>query len=231
MSDPPYDPPSADERTYSVNELADEAGVTRRTVHYYISQGLLSSSGGEGRGTRYSQSHLDRLRLIRELQREHLPLAEIRQRLERLSDDQVADLLASGDVMPEPRGTAFDYIQSVLAGTSRRAGAAPMPSLRPPMAPGTAASLAFAAPAAQQVPPPPAGAMPATQAAHGSRSVREAAPDYNAEPSVPSRSQWERITLASDIELHVRRPLSRIQNRAVDKLVGIARQLLEEDPS
>ena len=45
------------------------------------------------------------------------------------------------------------------------------------------------------------------------------------------RSQWERIVLAPDIELHVRRPLSRTQNKRVDRLLTIARELLEEDPS
>src|SRR6478752_2153096 len=102
---PPNDPTASPERTYSVNELADEAGVTRRTVHYYISQGLLPPAGTEGPGTRYRESHLERLRLIKELQREHLPLAEIRSRLERLSDDQVRDLLNVGDSLPEPRGS------------------------------------------------------------------------------------------------------------------------------
>jgi hypothetical protein len=47
----------------------------------------------------------------------------------------------------------------------------------------------------------------------------------------PTRSQWDRIVLAPDIVLHVRRPLSRLQNRAVDRLIGVARQLLEEEPS
>src|SRR6185369_12346149 len=103
-------------------------------------------------------------------------------------------------------------------------------AVRQPSAPGAAASLA-APPAALKVAPSVAAGAPATQTGYVPRSVREAALEYDAEPSVPSRSQWERITLAPDIELHVRRPLSRIQNKAVDKLVGIARQLLEEDPS
>ena len=258
------------DRTYSVNELADEAGVTRRTVHYYISQGLLPASGTEGRGTRYGQGHLDRLLLIRELQREHLPLAEIRQRLERLSDAQVADLLATGATLPEPRGTAFDYIQSVLAGTNRRALTIPQP--RPALKASVAALRPAAAPAAPAAPPGPAPApaippvpgqpgqppapadhsraavadrMPAIgparaiQGAEPPHQVREPAPYAAVQPVAPaeagsrsvSRSHWERIILAPDVELHVRRPLSRIKNRAVDRLVALARQLLEEDPS
>ncbi len=47
-------------------------------------------------------------------------------------------------------------------------------------------------------------------------------------PSI-ERSQWERIVLAPDVELHLRRPLSRSQNKQVDRLVTIARELLEED--
>jgi hypothetical protein len=43
------------------------------------------------------------------------------------------------------------------------------------------------------------------------------------------RSQWERIVLAPDVELHIRRPLARAQNKQVDRLVTIARELLEED--
>jgi len=41
---------------------------------------------------------------------------------------------------------------------------------------------------------------------------------------------WERIPLAPDVELHVRRPLSRTANRRVERLVTIAREILEDQP-
>ncbi|MDH4143531.1 MAG: hypothetical protein OEV61_13060, partial [Chloroflexota bacterium] len=47
----------------------------------------------------------------------------------------------------------------------------------------------------------------------------------------PQRSQWERIGLGPDVELHIRRPLSRSTAKRVDRLVEIARDLLEEDRS
>jgi hypothetical protein len=61
-----------------------------------------------------------------------------------------------------------------------------------------------------------------------------------AEPFVPfdsgppedtptTRSQWERFTLAPDIELHVRRPLSRHMNKQVEKLIDAARDIIKED--
>lgn len=213
---------------YSINDLADRGGVTRRTVHYYISQGLLPASGTEGRGTRYGKPHLDRLRLIRELQREHLPLAEIRQRLVHLSDTQIADLLARGEVLAEPRGTAFDYIQAVLSGTSLRAFEQPAPSNA-----SSPAAAQAARPAAAALVPQARALLSRAKGAGAAppRQVAEAAAQYS-QPSQPStRSQWERISLAPDVELHVRRPSSRLQNRAIDRLVAFSRQLFEEDPS
>ena len=44
-----------------------------------------------------------------------------------------------------------------------------------------------------------------------------------------TRSQWERIPLDPDIELHVRRPLTRQHNKRVERLIAIARELFEED--
>ena len=106
---------------YSLTDLADLVGVTPRTVRYYIAQGLLPSPDKVGPAARYTEGHLDRLRLIRRLQREHLPLAEIRTRLEPLDDDEVRELLGTEPVAVagEP---AIDYIRSLLAksaGTTR----------------------------------------------------------------------------------------------------------------
>lgn len=57
--------------------------------------------------------------------------------------------------------------------------------------------------------PPPAPADKATASRRGS----------------PARSTWERITLHPDIELHVRRPLARADQRRLDELLEHARRL------
>ena len=54
---------------YSLQDLADLAGATPRTIRYYIAQGLLASPGRVGPGTTYTEGHLNRLRLIKRLQR------------------------------------------------------------------------------------------------------------------------------------------------------------------
>lgn len=64
---------------YKVSELADKAGVTKRTIHYYISKGLLLPPNGSGVNSTYDDSHLERLLLIKKLQNEFMPLNKIRE--------------------------------------------------------------------------------------------------------------------------------------------------------
>ncbi len=105
--------------TYTLPELAQAADVTPRTIRYYIAQGLLPSPGQAGPGARYTEGHRLRLSLIRQLQREHLPLAEIRQRLAALEDFQIETLLAEqAERTSSHRAgeSALDYIRGVLGG-------------------------------------------------------------------------------------------------------------------
>ena len=78
---------------YTLSQLCEMAEVTSRTVRYYIGQGLLPSPG-MGPAAEYTPAHVDRLRLIKRLQRMHLPLSAIRARLEGMTDKQVTGMLA-----------------------------------------------------------------------------------------------------------------------------------------
>ena len=194
-----------DDERYPLTELADLAGVTPRTVRYYLAQGLLPAATQSGPATRYGDAHLARLRLIRRLQAEHLPLAEIRRRLDGLDDGDILQLTDDASP-PPPDGSALDYVRSVLSG--------PRPQVR-----------AFRRPAASmQSPTSPPNAL-AERLGH--TEGPSAAPA--ATPAPADRSQWDRVVLSADVELHIRRPLSRSQNKQVDRLVTIARELLEED--
>jgi DNA-binding transcriptional MerR regulator len=64
-----------------IAELARRAGVTPRTIRYYVTEGLLPALAGQGQRRAYGQVHLDRLETIRELKAAYLPLHEIRRRL------------------------------------------------------------------------------------------------------------------------------------------------------
>jgi DNA-binding transcriptional MerR regulator len=182
---------------FDLNDLCQQTGVTTRTVRYYVQQGLLPSPG-LGAGARYGEGHLARLRLIRRLQAEHLPLAEIRRRLQSMDDEAVETLLASAVTAGQaPVNSAVDYVRAVLEGSSAQAPAPhrPLGPVAPPSAPPSS--------------PPRTGPLP--------------------RPAAADRAQWERIALTPDIEVHVRRPLSREDNRRVDKLLEKAQELFRPE--
>jgi DNA-binding transcriptional MerR regulator len=63
--------------TWSLAELAEETGLSPRTIRYYISRALLEGPVVAGRGAAYDAGHLARLRKIQELQSQGAMLAEI----------------------------------------------------------------------------------------------------------------------------------------------------------
>ena len=78
----------------AVADLARQAGVTPRTVRYYVTCGALPRPEFRGRRTRYGDEHLLRLRAIAALQKEGLELAEIARRLAAMSRTEVEAYLA-----------------------------------------------------------------------------------------------------------------------------------------
>jgi DNA-binding transcriptional MerR regulator len=205
--------------SFDLNELSAAASVTPRTVRYYVQQGLLPSPGTRGPGTRYERAHLDRLQLIRRLQRQHLPLAEIRLRLDALDDDGVREALATVADLPEPspRSSALAYVRELL---SRHAPYASVQQTPAPIAQHTAARPE--APSAKV-----ARTLSGIFKAHLADAGTLSAP---LQQSRTTRSTWDRIPLAPDVELHIRRPLSREQNRQVERLIEAARDLFAEEP-
>ena len=210
------------ERTHTVQDLADLADVSPRTIRYYVAQGLLPPPGQVGPGAHYGEGHLARLRLIRRLQREHLPLAEIRSRLAALDDASVVELIEA-DAAPAPEGSALDYVRSILGDPGR----VPPVDQRSLGAPASRAVFALSASPRLR----PMGVAESQPAPYGPPPSPPHVPAQPSTENAGARSQWDRVTLAPDIELHIRRPLSRLQNKRVDRLIAIARELLEEDPS
>jgi len=166
-----------------IHELADQAGVSVRTIRYYISQGLLPAPDTKGRYATFNEEYRLRLELIRRLKEAFLPLKEIRDRIAGLDPAQVQALLDQLDggtpnisleknfilsepqnasYEPKPMSSALDYLSQVM-GTQGVARSRPRPN--------------------QPASPPPA------------------------QPAVRSPQQvesWQRIVLAPGLELNVR---------------------------
>ena len=218
------------EDPYSLSDLARLADVTPRTVRYYVALGLLPSPEAAGPATRYGEGHLARLRLIRRLQRDHLPLAEIRIRLERMADDEIIATVSALDARePDPSqdpGDTLAFVRSLM----QQAGVRPTVADRGPtpavsvrrMAMAESLDEAWADPADA---PPPSARTPSAPVP--SAAGAGPAPASPPRPG-PDRTTWERLVISPDVELHVRRPLDRTTNKRVDQLERIARELFED---
>jgi len=79
---------------YSIQELCDQTGLPRRTIHFYIQQGILPPPSGSGLGARYSAGHLVRLKLIPLLRQQGLKLDDIRRKFHSNDPAGLEQLLA-----------------------------------------------------------------------------------------------------------------------------------------
>ena len=184
---------------FTIGELAQAAGVTTRTIRYYVAQGLLPPPHGGGRVASYGEGHLHRLELIKLLKQEYLPLNEIKALLACLDDDAVTGLLKEKrQPPPTPApGAAKEYLQALLnppaesspllrqiAADKAVRPSEPSPSARTPAAPSRSGRLARRSPV----------------------SAENARPDEATSSAQEAATEWQRYSLHPDVEVHVRQP-------------------------
>lgn len=79
-----------------LDELANRAGVSPRTVRYYIQRGLLPPAEFRGPDTAYDERHLHALRAIKRLQEDYLPLDAIASTLEGKTEAELRRIAERG---------------------------------------------------------------------------------------------------------------------------------------
>jgi DNA-binding transcriptional MerR regulator len=193
-------------REWRIAELAARAGVTPRTVRYYVAEGLLPPPGGAGQQRTYSGEHLLRLAAIKRLKEAYLPLDEIRRRLAAVGPGELERLAEAPEAAP-PTG-ALDYIAAVLAA-------------QPPHQPTGGAAAPH---------PPPYHVAQAQQDAGTGRhpgAMAQERPDSEA----PRSTVWHRAVLAPGVELHYQEGGNDARrDAAVARLIREGRELLSSPP-
>lgn len=112
-----------EEKTYTIDEIEKQTGFDRRTVAYYVQQGLIPKVGRRGPRTRYSQLFSERLqfiRMIRDLQDQgaigSMTLSDFRDLFQSVPREKIAEIVAgreSTPVSPELASTD-DHRQEVV---------------------------------------------------------------------------------------------------------------------
>ena len=108
---------------FDIQGLSDASGVSRRTIHFYVQQGLLPPPNGAGLSASYNENHLLRLRLIPVLRQQGLRLDEIRQRFQHMPDHEMAKVLQGppSSIVPAPAQSAKLPASSDEASSGHRA--------------------------------------------------------------------------------------------------------------
>ena len=184
------------QKRYLIGDLADLAGVTVRTIRYYTEKGLLPEPDRSNKYAYYTSAHLERLELIRKLKELRLPLWEIE------------DVINSGD---------SENLQKLLdqANESPRLNVITDRFETPISKPGDSALEYISS------------LVDAKQIINENRiSSAPRSPARSQSPSQPApASQWTRVEISPDIEIHFRQPLKPEQQKRLDQLLAEASQI------
>lgn len=216
----------------TLSELVERAGVSVRTVRYYITEGLLPPPITTGPGSSYGPGHLLRLHLIQRLKDAYLPLKEIRRRLAGLDD---ADVRA---ILTREEDAAVATLLAETTADAAMASAREYLSMMESRAHYRTAPLDFALPEAA----PPSvrarstrSAFPTAPEAPASSLLEPVAPDQGDEafamvrgdhpPADGGQGLWRRIPLGDAAELMIAESAYSRHRERVDWLVRWARKV------
>lgn len=209
-----------DEERYSLQELADAAGVSTRTVRYYITEGLLPPPVQAGARSYYTRHQLDRLLLIGLLKDAFLPLKEIRRRLAALGNDELRQALEEAEQAGALASSSTDEDQIERSFALRAPATMPLsfPGHEPPEPTERDEALDYInrvlgerkAPRGHILPPRPAPPMPPHRPPGDNRT-------------------WRRLPIGDEAELVVSDELYRRRKERIDALITWAERMLTQD--
>jgi DNA-binding transcriptional MerR regulator len=93
---------------YGIGDLADLGGVSRRTVRYYVQEGLLPAPLGLGRGSHYGPAHLEQLLKVKAMQEAGRTLDEIKRALGGRGKDAARE--SADESVPSPERSVWRRI-------------------------------------------------------------------------------------------------------------------------
>ncbi len=183
---------------YLIGDLAEKAGITVRTIRYYFELGLLPEPDRPGKFAYYTDEHLERLEVIRKLKDLRLPLWEIEQVLKKPDSGELQNLM-------ERMETSNPQVRAI--------------SIAPDEGKATNSALEYI----EYI----MGAQQQVSGSSKSPMQLKAQPPLSKSPMPAQSSRWTRIEISPDIEIHCRQPLGSRQQKKLDQLIELAKQLFE----
>lgn len=215
---------------FTISELTEASGVEPRTIRSYVEKGILPGPDSLGRGARYPQDSLDRLKVLQLLRdaNRSLTLDQIRVLLQSLGPSELRGLadgrLRIGAVLDTdalggspPRSAAVEYLRG-LQQPSKRPNLPPHLNVRGDASPNVAEC---------RIDDRFDDQLPVLEEA--ARALAQLAGLTSASRSVRGE-HWYRLPLTPDIELSIRGNFGSDQLAQLHRIGDALRSLLTKGP-
>ena len=219
---------------YTIESLSKLVGLQRRTIRNYITQGLLRGPDSLGRHARYTDYHLKRLKLIKQMKLVlNLSLSEIRRLLNTAGSNEdltFGDIkLAAGSMPDDETETESSGLSEAMAPMSAMPASSPEPE---PEEDELSAldfirqrkALTEGTPALRQ-----RGRHRSAPVGGPIEDLLQQLRDLLAHAAVTRKTrgeEWVRLQITPDIEIHVRGHLSSEQLAGFEELSDMMRHIL-----
>jgi DNA-binding transcriptional MerR regulator len=219
--------PTHGDSTFRARELARLAGTTVRTIHYYVSEGLLPPPEGLRRHAIYTRAHLARLQVIAALRDEGLSLTAIRNRITALSDDGVLSVLDTVNRFQESTDAGEVTVLGLIEAAVADQTAEPLNDAHTDRSSSMPEHRLMSASSAQQA---PEGDTARDYVDRMLRRSPDAPPRPERQPRrrptpTPPPETWYQFEIEDGIELRIRE--DRYQRRRIHRLVDVVRDIVQ----
>jgi DNA-binding transcriptional MerR regulator len=194
---------------YTIEQLSELTGYSRRTIRYYVEEGLIDSPAGRGKGGFYFDSHLNKLGIIKQLQERGMSLSAISAYMKQ-------------NTVPGQRSYG-EYAN--LSADSRISGQ-PFPGARDRT--GMMRKKIFGDSANLQSKEPEVNEIKQDNIFFDINFSEE--PLYSAAALQPQRDVWIKYEISPGLEINVRREVEQEHKKKVEDIIKIAQQILGKNP-
>lgn len=199
----------------TLEDLAKLSKMSIRTLRYYIQEGLLPGPDTRGKFASYSREHLARIKMIKRLKDKYLPLQQIKQLLDNMSEDDIHQMMQYQDELyPGMNQSRFEINQEV---SSPESGSNALDYIR-------ALEQEHGLIQSATEPKPVVVRSPSKEF-----FMNEKLDPYQSPPSPRVRREsWRKIIFLDGLELHVSSAREKEFKAEIQQLIEFARNLLEK---
>lgn len=195
--------PDKEEKKYTIDDLSELTGYSRRTIRYYIHEGLLDPPAGRGKGGFYFDSHLLQLQLIQKLQEKGMSLSSISRYMQRETGEkrQLYEQYKKLDWKLNMAEEKFPLARQRADMMKRKMNGAPKKYM-----------------------------LDIDEKIIADNNIILNKNLYSLPPESP-RDVWVKYEIVPGLEINIRRDVEKDRKRKIDDIIRIAREILGKDKS